>query len=120
MLNNKGFAISTMLYGLLIVIVLIVSLLMSTISFTRKTSKEFNETIVDQLEARKSFNQDSSSIYNVYLLLLVKQMLLVKVIVIPLSLMKLKIVVWKSVIRIPITVIKCVLKDNLAKSIDIC
>ncbi len=66
MLNNRGFAISTMLYGLLIVIVLIVSLLMSTISFTRKTSKEFNETIVDQLEARKSFTTDSSSIFNDY------------------------------------------------------
>lgn len=66
MLNNKGFAISTMLYGLLIVIVLIVSLLMSTISFTRKTSKEFNETIVDQLEARKNFNPDSSTIFNDY------------------------------------------------------
>lgn len=66
MLNNKGFAISTMLYGLLIVIVLIVSLLMSTISFTRKTSKEFTETIVDQLEARKAFNQNSNTIYNDY------------------------------------------------------
>lgn len=66
MLNNKGFAISTMLYGLLIVIVLIVSLLMSTISFTRKTSKEFSETIVDQLEARTSFTVDNSSIFNDY------------------------------------------------------
>lgn len=60
MLNNKGFAISTMLYGLLIVIILIISLLMSTMSFTRKSSKEFTESIVNELEQNKSFTTNTS------------------------------------------------------------
>lgn len=65
MLNNKGFAISTMLYGLLIVIILIISLLMSTISFTRKSSKEFTELVVNELEQKKGFVQNTS-IFNQY------------------------------------------------------
>lgn len=59
-LNNKGFAISTILYGLLIVLVLIISLLMTTMSFTRKTSKEFVDNIVDELESDQNFNFTSA------------------------------------------------------------
>ncbi len=51
-LNNKGFAISTMLYGLLIIMILIMSLLMNTMAFTRKNSKEFVNNIVYTLEKR--------------------------------------------------------------------
>lgn len=49
-MNNKGFAISTMLYGLIIVISLVMVTILSTMSFNRKTSKEFSSTIVDELE----------------------------------------------------------------------
>lgn len=65
-LNSKGFAISTMLYGLLIVIILIVSLLMSTISFTRKSSKEFVEMVVDDLESKHEFYPNNTTIFNDY------------------------------------------------------
>lgn len=53
-LNNKGFAISTMLYGLLIILILIITTLMSTMSFNRKNSKEFTDTIVEELEKEDS------------------------------------------------------------------
>ena len=49
-LNNKGFAISTMLYGLLIIIVLVVAMILSTMSFSRKNSREFSEKIINNLE----------------------------------------------------------------------
>lgn len=51
-LNRKGFAISTMLYGLLIVMVLLMSLLMSTISFSRSNSKKFVSNVIKDLEFR--------------------------------------------------------------------
>ncbi len=54
-LNNKGFAISTILYGLLVVIMLITSLLMSTMAFSRKNSKEFTDNVRDELE-KKFYN----------------------------------------------------------------
>lgn len=49
-LNNKGFAISTMLYGLLVLVLLLVTLLMNTLSFTRRNSSEFVENIRKKLE----------------------------------------------------------------------
>ena len=49
-LNNKGFAISTMLYGLLVVLILVISMLMSTMAFNRKNSKEFNDKVIKDLE----------------------------------------------------------------------
>ena len=52
-LNNKGFAISTMLYGLLIIILLVVAMILSTMAFSRKNSREFTEKIVDELEQTK-------------------------------------------------------------------
>lgn len=51
-LNNSGFAISTMLYGLLIVMVLLLGLIMSTMSFTRNNSKKFTEQIKSDLESK--------------------------------------------------------------------
>ncbi len=51
-LNKNGFAISTMLYGLLIVMVLLMSLLMSTISFARSNSKKFVSNVINNLEFR--------------------------------------------------------------------
>lgn len=54
-LNNKGFAISTMLYGLLIIIVLLMSLIMSTMSFARTNSKKFNDEIKSNLESKIAY-----------------------------------------------------------------
>lgn len=52
-LNNKGFAIGTILYGLLIVMVLLMSLLMSTMAFGRSNSKKYVDEIVNNLEIRE-------------------------------------------------------------------
>ena len=49
-MNNKGFAISTMLYGLIIIIVLVMVMILSTMAFNRKSSREFTSTIVKNLE----------------------------------------------------------------------
>lgn len=49
-LDNKGFAISTILYGLLVVMILLTSLLMGTMSFSRKNSKNFTDDIRNNLE----------------------------------------------------------------------
>ena len=51
-LNNKGFAIGTILYGLLIVMVLLMSLLMSTMAFGRSNSKKYVDEVIDKLEMR--------------------------------------------------------------------
>ncbi|MDO5003084.1 MAG: hypothetical protein Q4E39_02515 [bacterium] len=55
-MNNKGFAVSTMLFGLLIIIVLTIGVTISIMAFNRKNSKEFSQTIVDELESRKIVN----------------------------------------------------------------
>lgn len=52
-INNRGFAISTMLYGLLIIMVLMMALLMSTLAFTRNNSKKFVNEVVDKLQKRE-------------------------------------------------------------------
>lgn len=49
-MNNKGFAISTMLYGLIIIIALVMMMILSTMAFNRKTSKEYSSNIVNELE----------------------------------------------------------------------
>ncbi len=53
-LNNKGFAISTMLYGLLVVLILLITLLMGTMAFNRKNSREFTDIVIDELENPES------------------------------------------------------------------
>lgn len=53
-LNNKGFAIGTILYGLLIVMVLLMSLLMGTMAFGRSNSKKYVDEIVNNLEMKET------------------------------------------------------------------
>ena len=65
-LNNKGFAISTMLYGLLIIILLVVAVILSTMAFSRKNSREFTEKIVNRLEQIKSYTYNNKNIVSAY------------------------------------------------------
>lgn len=53
-LDNQGFAIGTILYGLLIVMVLLMSLLMSTMAFGRSNSKKYVDEIANNLEKRET------------------------------------------------------------------
>jgi len=48
-MNNKGFAISTVIYGLSIMSILIVSILMGTMSSTRSNSRKLSKTIEEEL-----------------------------------------------------------------------
>ena len=48
-LNEKGFAVSTILYGLLLLGVLIMSLLMSTASFNLTTTRDFVNLVEEDL-----------------------------------------------------------------------
>lgn len=48
-LNEKGFAVSTVLYGILIMAMIIMTLLISTMAFTRKSSVDFINTIEEEL-----------------------------------------------------------------------
>ena len=63
-LNNKGFAASTLLYVLIIMMFLIVLALMSTLGTTRKNTKNLGDVIEDELNryglANQSFSYDSS------------------------------------------------------------
>lgn len=61
-LNNKGFAISTVLYGLLVVIILLFSIIMSIMSFNRKSSKDFVEEITSELENQMLIELDEITI----------------------------------------------------------
>ncbi len=49
MLDNKGFAISTILYSLLIMATLILFLLISNLSFERRSTSDFVDNITDEL-----------------------------------------------------------------------
>ena len=48
-LNNKGFAFSTILYGLLIMGIMVILLIMSTMQTNRSTNKNFVNTIEEEL-----------------------------------------------------------------------
>ena len=48
-LNKKGFAITTILYGLLILGTLLLFLLISTVSFEHKSTTDFAKQITKQL-----------------------------------------------------------------------
>lgn len=48
-LNEKGFAVSTVLYGVLIMAMIIMTLLISTMAFTRKSSVDFINIIEEEL-----------------------------------------------------------------------
>ncbi len=60
-LNNKGFAVSTILYGILIMAILIMTLLMGTMAFTRKSSVDFVSQIEKELNA--CVNPDDSACF---------------------------------------------------------
>lgn len=49
MLDNKGFAISTILYSLLIMATLILFLLISNLSFERRSTSDFVDNITNEL-----------------------------------------------------------------------
>lgn len=55
-MNNKGFAISTVIYGLSIMGVMIVSILMGTMSTTRKNTKELSKSIEEELNRYSKTN----------------------------------------------------------------
>ena len=48
-LNNKGFAISTIIYGLLLMAVLVMTMLLTTMSFNKKSSNDFVKKIENDL-----------------------------------------------------------------------
>ena len=50
-LNNKGFAISTVLYSLLIMATLILFLLLGNLSFERRTTNDLVDNIKSELNA---------------------------------------------------------------------
>lgn len=50
-LNNKGFAISTVLYSLLIMATLILFLLLGNLSFERRTTSDFVDNVKTELNA---------------------------------------------------------------------
>ncbi len=52
-LDNRGFAISTMLYGLIVVLMLLFTLVISTMAFNRKNSKDFVDIVTEELERNK-------------------------------------------------------------------
>ena len=60
-LNNKGFAISTVLYSLLIMATLILFLLVGNLSFERRTTSNFVNDIKDELNAFASIFGNSKS-----------------------------------------------------------
>lgn len=49
MINNKGFAISTILYGLLTMGILVLFLLVGLLNFNRKNNNEFVDNISREL-----------------------------------------------------------------------
>ena len=58
-LNNKGFAISTVLYSLLMMATLILFLLIGNLSFERRTTTDFSNNIKDELN---SFVSDENNL----------------------------------------------------------
>lgn len=57
-LNNKGFAISTLLYGSVIIIFLLVIGIMSTLGTARKNTKSLSYVIDDELNRYSAINQE--------------------------------------------------------------
>ena len=51
-LNNKGFAISTLLYGLIVIIIMIAALIISIMAFNRTESKDLVDTVTTELESK--------------------------------------------------------------------
>lgn len=55
-INNKGFAISTIIYGTLIMAVMIVMILLSTMSFSNKSTKDLVKEIEEDLNSTAIFD----------------------------------------------------------------
>ncbi len=58
-MNEKGFAVSTILYGILIMATLIMTLLISTMAFTRKSNIDLVGSIEEELN--RCVNPDEPS-----------------------------------------------------------
>lgn len=58
-MNEKGFAVSTILYGILIMAMIIMTLLIGTMAFTRKSSVDFVKETEEELN--QCVNPDSLS-----------------------------------------------------------
>lgn len=52
-INNKGFAISTVIYSILIIAILVMGMLYSTVAFRKKASSDFINNIEEDLTSRK-------------------------------------------------------------------
>ena len=61
-LNNKGFAITTVLYSLLLMATLILFLLIGNLNFERRTTSEFVQNIKDELNGFTNVNNTSNII----------------------------------------------------------
>ena len=60
-LNNKGFAFSTMMYGLVIMMFLIILAIMSTLGNTRRNTKSLGETVEEELNRYTATNTEVKS-----------------------------------------------------------
>lgn len=58
MMNQKGFAVSTILYGILIMAMLIMTLLIGTMAFTKKSTTDLVGSVEEDLN--KCVNPDSA------------------------------------------------------------
>lgn len=67
-MNNKGFAISTVIYGLSIMGILIITILMGTMSSTRKNTKLLSKTIEEELNnlSKTSFTFNAKKKFQSY------------------------------------------------------
>lgn len=52
-LNNKGFAISTILYGLLVLVILIIMLIFQIMRTSNNNSKDLGKTIQEEFEIKR-------------------------------------------------------------------
>ena len=56
-LNNKGFAISTVIYGLSIMGILLIAIVMATMAATRSNSRQWAKSIEDELNRFSKTNR---------------------------------------------------------------
>lgn len=59
-LNEKAFAISTLLYGLLIISVLVIFMIVSMAAFTKKSSSDFVNQLEKELITWAAANNNTS------------------------------------------------------------
>jgi len=59
-MNEKGFAISTILYGILMMAMLIMTLLIGTMAFSRKSNVDFVNKIEEELNKCMATPNDAS------------------------------------------------------------